>query len=139
MPFDEIMGVGREPRTMASISTYDTGTINEDLIIGSTEELIIPLGSMERVVSVNVSLVANPAGGVPFGSAIGAKFSVFLNEAPVATYALPSNNDWSSNVNDIIPQQFDTNQNSFLRIVSGADSGASYNFFYRVQVYAIRI
>lgn len=143
MPFDESIfrgreGVGRTPAANPIIKTYDTGIVNEDISIGSDETFTLPIGSGERVLGVFVSLQRNTAGGIPFGNAINCKFQVFINETPVAVYALPQDNDWVSSIAEIVPINMELwGTGNELKIVMGAASGTSYNIFRRVMAYTI--
>jgi len=140
MGVDPLLGVGREPQASGRISIYDTGTINEDLSVGSTETRTISLNPAERVVGVYVSIWRNTAGGVPLGSLEGCKFSAFVNEQPIGSYSLPSSNEWSTGINDFIPANIELwGTGNVLKVQTGATSGSSYNIFYRVQVYTIAI
>lgn len=128
-------GAGRSPAVSGRIAQYDSGTVNEDISIGSDETNTISLNTtyLQAVVAVNVSLApyAVGVGNIPDG-----KVTIMIDETPIATYALPKSDAWASNINDIIPfykELYGTGHT--LKIITGAGSGVSYNILYRVLVY----
>jgi len=138
MEWNNLVGAGRSPQVNGAIKIYDTGTVNEDISIGSDETNTVTLSSPERVIGVFVSIYRNTSGGVPSGSAVGAKFNAFIDEKPIGFYALPSSNEWATGITDFIPVNVELWGNGHsLKVVTGAASGVSYNIFYRVVVYTM--
>lgn len=138
MAFFEINGVGKEPSYAANPTTFDTGTINEDIAIGSTESHTITITPYSKLIAVWVSISRNEAGGVPFGNIAGGKVDILLDGKILASYSLPSSNDWGFQINETIPLAIDV-LNSQVVLTIGADSGTSYNVFLRMRAYTIPV
>lgn len=134
-----LWGVYRAPQVNGRVRIYDTGTVNEDITVGSDETSTTTLNPVERVVGIYVSIYRNPSGGIPSGNLIGGKFTAFINETPIAAYALPNTNEWANGITEYVPANIELwGSGNTLKIVTGSDAlGTSYNIFYRVYVYTV--
>lgn len=133
-------GVGRSPSYVGNPTTFDTGVINEDIdVTGGVDTHTIDLGAKyQRLMAVWVSLSRNEAGGVPFGSIVGGKCDIELDGKTIASFSLPSSNEWGFQINEIIPLNVEV-LNSKLELKIGAASGGSYNVFLRMKAFTIPV
>jgi len=136
MPFDGLLQVGRDASYRLTPNIQDTGVVNEDILIGGTETHSLSFTSLQRLTSVQVSVSPSSAGGVPAGAVVGGFINIKVDGVMIASYTLPSSNNWGYSISEIIPLNMEVN-NSIVKLEIGSASGTSYNVFLRLVATAL--
>jgi len=131
-----LLGAGRDPSYRTTPNIQDTGVVNEDIAIGSTETHTLSFTSLQRLASVQVSISPSSAGGVPSGAIVGGFVNIRVDGQIIASYTLPSSNNWGYAISEIIPLNVEV-LNSTVKLEIGSASGTSYNVFLRLVAVAV--
>lgn len=136
--FDQLLGVGREPRARNNTVIIDTGVLSTTFPSGAGDEVTQITTTPIRLVAAQISMVQTTTNT---GGTTDAQFSVKINDQPIATYNLPGAPAWGYQIQDTVPlsaELWGSGNSLTLNTASGAAAN-SYNVSYRVKLigYAI--
>lgn len=138
MPFDPLLGAGRDPSTAHTPVTVEIDGYDEDITVSSptsTKTATIP--SRTRIVAIAVKITPRNTNQ----NAINPTFTVYINEQVVATYGcIPFTEAGVPNfwfIGDIIPYDLDVIGEAVLKCVLNAnDPGVTgYVIHYNVKAF----
>lgn len=140
MPYNPLLGAGREPQVRNSISTTrikqdSTGLASASNFPGTTTTA--SLEPAQRVFAIQINIFPTSTGS----SIDSARFRVSVDQYVIADYKLPNTDAWLNEIQEIVPADVLTYPGSLLKVEFGPElaDATGYNIGFSVTALAITV